>query len=151
MGYDLYTSEHIAPLLRRCLEIAPVPVFCGEFSFAPFYEGRRGFGAYPLVHARDEAEAGDLYARWLKDAAANPYCVGALWFEYRDQPITGGNGEGRADALFYAEHYAFGTVDVTDRPKWDLVERMRQANLSVPRWRIEASGTHGRRPPFCGR
>ncbi len=52
VGYDLYSDEHLAPVLRRCLQLAARPVFCGEFSFPPFYDGKRGFGLYPLVHAR---------------------------------------------------------------------------------------------------
>jgi len=145
VGYDLYSDEHLAPVLRRCLQLAARPVFCGEFSFPPFYDGKRGFGLYPLVHARDDRKAGECYQRWLREAAENPYCVGALWFEYRDQPITGGNAPGIPGALWYGERYAFGTVDVTDRPKWDLVSRMREANHSAPRWRLDAAAAGNRR------
>jgi hypothetical protein len=29
-------------------------------------------------------------------------------------------------------------VDVGDRPKWDLVKRVREANFSAVKWRLEA-------------
>jgi len=33
--------------------------------------------------------------------------------------------------IFCGEDYAFGLVDVTDTPKWDLVSRVRAANLKA--------------------
>jgi hypothetical protein len=97
----------------------------------------RGFGAYS-VFADDDADSGDKYAKWLEQAARNPYCVGALWFHYRDQMLTG-RGPGSGLKLVLGEHFAFGTVDVADRPKWDLVERMRKANTSAAKWRMDAA------------
>jgi len=49
-------------------------------------------------------------------------------------------GPGRGSNLVYGEHYAFGIVDVTDKPKWDLVEHMRDANLAAVAWRLDAMG-----------
>jgi len=43
----------------------------------------------------------------VKAAATNDYCVGVIWFFFRDQPLTG-RGPGRGDQLVYGEHYAFG-------------------------------------------
>jgi len=39
----------------------------------------------------------------------------------------------------YGENYAEGLVTITDRPKWDLVRPVREANLKAARWRVEAS------------
>jgi len=71
-----------------------------------------------------------------------------MWFQYRDQPLTG-RGPGSGPNLVYGEHYAFGIVDGTDRPKWDLVERMRAANLAAAnaRWALtEPPAPATRRP-----
>ena len=38
--------------------------------------------------------------------------------------------------LVVGEHYAFGFVDITDRPKWDLVTRARTANLAATKRRL---------------
>jgi hypothetical protein len=70
----------------------------------------------------------------------NPYCVGVFYFAYRDQPLTG-RGPGTGPAIVHGEHYAFGLVDVTDRPKWDFVSRVRDANLQVMQWRSGAAAS----------
>lgn len=136
IGYDLYSYDFNTPLLMRLAAETDKPIFCGEFSFPAYYRGSRGFGAYQ-VFAEDDADSGRKYARWLEQAARNPYCVGALWFHYRDQMITG-RGPGRGPELVLGEHYAFGVIDVADRPKWDLVERMRAANLAAFGWRTSS-------------
>lgn len=58
-----------------------------------------------------------------------------LWFQYRDEPITG-RGPGAGMQLALGEHYAFGMVDTTDRPKWDLVDQVRSANLEATTLRL---------------
>lgn len=135
IGYDHYASTFTDPNLTRWMQSTNKPVLCGEFSFPPDYSGQRAFGTYSAVSVRTDTQAGDRYIQWVKDASRNPYCVGVCWFEYRDEPITG-RGPGRGTNLIYGEDYAFGLVDVTDRPKWDLVTRVRQANLSAARWRL---------------
>ena len=60
-----------------------------------------------------------------------------MWFQYRDQHITG-RGPGTGGQLVIGEHYAFGLVDVADRPKWPMVERMRDTNSKVIQWRMQA-------------
>jgi hypothetical protein len=42
--------------------------------------------------------------------------------------------------LVIGEHYAFGLVDFTDRPKWELVKRMREVNLKAATVRLQARG-----------
>lgn len=145
IGYDRYANEFADEQLLKLMAEASKPVLCGEFSFPAFYGGSRGYGRYP-VWADDDADSGERYRNWVEAAAQNPFCVGVAWFHYRDQPLTG-RGPGRGPRLVHGEHYAFGAVDVTDRPKWDLVERMRQANLIAARQRLEASASQGNTPP----
>lgn len=141
IGYDNYAYQFATPMLRRLMDEADKPVLCGEFSFPPDYLGTRGFGVYS-VWADDEAQAGRLYADWVKGAATDPHCVGVCWFQYRDEPLTG-RGPGGGPDLVYGEHYAFGLVDESDRPKWPLVERVRQANLATIPDRLKAAGERG--------
>ena len=137
IGYDRYSNEFADARLTRLIEKTDKPILCGEYSYPSWYGGARGYGLYG-TWGEDDADAGDRYTRWVEAAARSPYCVGVCWFHYRDQPLTG-RGPGRGEALVYGEHYAFGVVDVTDRPKWDLVTRMREANLSAPGWRLKAA------------
>lgn len=138
IGYDRYARDYESPLLQRLQAETDKPTLCGEFGFPAYYDGRRGLGRYP-VFARDDAEAGELYLRWVEAAARDRYCVGLLFFMYRDQPVTG-RGPGRGRQLVFNEHYAFGLVTETDRPKWPLVRRMREANLRAAGWRRQAAG-----------
>ena len=135
IGYDRYSASFADEQLTRLAARTDKPIFCGEFSFPAWYDGQRGYGRYGAVHARDDGHAGELYARWVNDASIHPHCVGLLWFHYRDQPLTG-RGPGREERLCYGEHFAFGLITITDRPKWPMVERMRAANLGATRRRL---------------
>jgi hypothetical protein len=141
IGYDRYVREYADANLKRLQTETGKPTLCGEFAFPAWYDGMRGYGRYPC-YARDDAESGELYVRWVQGATADPYCVGLIWFQFRDQPLTG-RGPGRGLALTLGEHYAFGLITVTDRPKWPLVLRMREANLQAAGWRVKA-GTQTR-------
>jgi hypothetical protein len=138
VGYDRYAPQFTDELLSRLVKASNKPILCGEFSYPEHYHGARGYGRYDAAWAESEADAGDDYGRWTEAASTNPYCVGINWFEYRDQPLTG-RGPGRGPDLIYGEHYAFGIVDISDRPKWDLVERMRKANLQTTARRLAAT------------
>ncbi|NOY81997.1 MAG: hypothetical protein GXP31_13450 [Kiritimatiellaeota bacterium] len=137
IGHDRYTLEYVAPRFRRLVKETDKPILWGEFSVPPNYDGRRGFGQYN-VSAESEAQAGRYYTRLVRQAARDPWCVGAMWFQYRDQPLTG-RGPGHGERLVFGEHFAFGVVTVTDRPKWPLVRLMRQANLAAAVWRSAAT------------
>jgi hypothetical protein len=79
-------------------------------------------------------------------AVAEPTTVGTMWFQYRDEPVSGRGPcpDGAANALVCGEHYAFGVADETDRPKYALVERMRTANLCAGPQRLQLTDSHGR-------
>ncbi len=138
LGYDLYAPEFADNPMKQLISRIDKPVLCGEFSFPPYHDGARAYGRYH-VWAKDEREAGELYARWVRDAAQHPACVGVMWFQYRDQPLTG-RGPGRGNVLVIGEHYAFGLVDFTDRPKWEMLRRMREVNLKAATIRLQARG-----------
>jgi uncharacterized protein (TIGR03437 family) len=63
--------------------------------------------------------------------------VGVAWFEYRDEPVSGRGFLGETDLdLVEGEDYAFGMVDVADRPKYDLVNQVRATNLAMAQRRL---------------
>jgi hypothetical protein len=138
IGYDRYASQFADANFAHLIRSTDKPILCGEYSFPPNYDNTRAFGTYPAISVGTDAQAGEDYIQWVKDAARNPYCVGVCWFEYRDEPITG-RGPDMGRDLVLGEHYAFGLVDVTGRPKMDLVTRVRKANLAAPDWRLHAA------------
>jgi hypothetical protein len=137
IGYDRYAQTFTDASLDALVNESGKPVLCGEFSFPPNYPGTRGYGTYGVSVPNDVA-AGEAYKAWLASATTNPHCVGVAWFQYRDQPVLG-RGPGSGTDPIYGEHYAFGLVDVTDHPKWDLVTRVREANLQASQRRLDAT------------
>jgi hypothetical protein len=130
VGFDWYADHFHADPGGRLMTELDKPTLCGEFSFPPTYAGQRGYGTYG-THVTTEKEAGEKYAQWIHDAASDPHCVGAFYFQYRDEPLTGRGPGNSRDTLVVGEDFAFGLVDVTDRVKWDFANRVREANLAA--------------------
>src|SRR5205085_3352139 len=98
------------------------PALIGEFHFGSadrglFWEGLFGVGR--------EGDRGPAYARYLRGVADNSDFVGAHWFQYLDEPLTGRTLDG--------ENAHIGFVTVADVPYEDLVGAARDANLAVLR------------------
>jgi hypothetical protein len=96
------------------------PAMIGEFHFGStdrglFWEG--------LVGAGGENERGPAYAHYLNAVADNPDFVGAHWFQYIDEPLTGRTLDG--------ENAHIGVVTVADVPYRHLAAAALDANRSV--------------------
>ncbi len=135
IGYDRYAYGLTDDRVNEYLQSTNKAAFLGEFSFSPTYHMRRGFGAAPNAPSEDETQAAVYYAQTVNEAATNPYIVGSSWFAYRDQAITG-RGPGSGPELTYGEHTARGLIDVTDTPKWSMLEIVRKINLGIARKRL---------------
>ena len=134
VGFDYYDESFNTQPLPRLLDGLGKPAICGEFSYAPDYDGQRGFGKY-RNGVPTEKDTAAKYTQWMKEATANRWCVGTMWFQYRDQAITGRGPRRSGYAAVLGENYAFGIVDGADRLKWELTEAMREANLQAAKWR----------------
>jgi len=95
-------------------------VLIGEFHFGSADRGPFGDG---VVSVSSEAERGEAYARFITAAATDPDIVGAHWFQYTDQPVTG--------RLLDGENSHVGLVGITDIPFGGFVDAVRAANLRV--------------------
>lgn len=98
------------------------PVLISEFQFGSDDRGPFGKG---VASVATEAQRGKAYARFLEAAAASPDIVGAHWFEYADEPVTG--------RLLDGENSHVGLVGITDIPFGRFVGAVRAANLEVAR------------------
>src|SRR5262249_45964762 len=85
------------------------------FRLGLFWEGLVGVGK--------ESERGPAYARYIRAVADNPDFVGAHWFQYLDEHLTGRTLDG--------ENAHIGFVTVADVPYRGLVTRARDANPAV--------------------
>ncbi len=85
-------------------QIGDKPVVIGEFHFGALDRGMFHTGLGPVASQDERAAA---FTKYVEDALAAPWCVGAHWFQYHDQPLTG-RGDG--------ENYNIGFVTITDTP-----------------------------------
>jgi hypothetical protein len=72
-----------------------------------------------LVPTMNQAERAAGYSYYMEQSAAYPAVVGAFWFQWLDEPVTG-----RRDG----ENYNIGFVDVTDQPYPEMVAAAKLTN-----------------------
>lgn len=105
-----------------CLPFAGIgkPVVIGEFHFGATDRGL----FHPGISAtRTQDERAAAYTAYIESAAACPAVVGAHWFQFVDEPLTG--------RWFDGENYNIGLVDVTDTPYPELVSAATQTNARI--------------------
>ncbi len=74
------------------------PIIASEFHFGALDRGTFGTG---LQSASDQSDRAEKYRFYIESGLKNPYIVGAHWFAYSPQAITGrGDGENYEDGLF---------------------------------------------------
>ena len=104
-----------------------MPVLIGEFHLGVRDRGLFSGSSVPVgIDQKDRAIA---YTRFLQGALTHPNIVGAHWFQFRDQPLTGRwDGEG----------YPIGFVDVADTPYPELTAASRGIGETMYGYRTKA-------------
>ncbi|HYL78505.1 MAG TPA: IPT/TIG domain-containing protein [Bryobacteraceae bacterium] len=137
VGFDDFSPGILAPDMQALFASTNKPVLLGAWGVPSDYGGTRGFGwsQYTQLMTLSDSASGDAYGLKLGSLAANPFVVGAMLFDYYDEPLTGrGNSAGVGNItsnLVVDEDFAFGLVDVADTPKYDLVNKVRAANIAA--------------------
>lgn len=104
------------------------PVVIGEFHFGALDRGKFHTGLGPTESQTERAEC---YTNYVTDALGAPWCVGAHWFQYVDQPLTG---------RFDGENYNIGFVSITDTPYPELIGAARGVLDNLYQTRAAAGG-----------
>ncbi|OOG51272.1 beta-agarase [Rhodanobacter sp. C01] len=122
---DVVSFNVYADLPQHGFDVAAMhkldkPVLIGEFHFGSDDRGPFGKG---VVSVWDERQRGEAYAKFIAAAASDPDIVGAHWFEYTDQPVTG--------RLLDGENSHIGLVGITDIPFGGFVAAVHAANNAV--------------------
>jgi hypothetical protein len=102
-----------SPSDLRIPEGAGKPIIIGEFHFGALDRGMLHPG---LRAVGDQEQRAQAYRHYLEEALKHPNIVGAHWFQYREQVVTG-----RSDG----ENFQIGFVDIADRPSSELIEAAR--------------------------
>ncbi|WP_339486148.1 beta-galactosidase [Pseudomonas sp. EL_65y_Pfl2_R95] len=120
LSFNFYTLEPQHGYDFAALRALDKPVMITEFHFGsrdrgPFWGG--------VTEVYSEKDRGPAYAHFIERALAEPSIVGAHWFQYLDQPVTG--------RLLDGENGHLGLLGITDRPFAGFVEAVRKTNLKV--------------------
>ncbi len=93
---------------------ADKPILIGEFHFGALDRGLLHTGLRSVANQRQRAAT---YRHYLRQALLHPHLVGAHWFQYGDQPVTG---------RFDGENFQIGFLDVCDTPYEEIVKASRE-------------------------
>ncbi|MBQ2631732.1 MAG: beta-galactosidase [Kiritimatiellae bacterium] len=104
-------------------EAADKPIISGEFHFGAL---DRGLFHPGLVAVRDQKERARRYRDYVGSCLDHPCYVGAHWFQWQDQALTG-----RLDS----ENYQVGFLNVADVPYPELVQAARDMAATMYRRR----------------
>jgi hypothetical protein len=108
-----------------------MPVLIGEFHFSACLPCRGKF-ASGIIAGANEDDLAIAYTRYMQGALLHPNIVGAHWFQFRDQPLTG-RGDG--------ESYQIGFVDIADTPYWKMTEAAREVGENMYSYRMAGKFT----------
>jgi hypothetical protein len=114
VSFNHYDVEPPVEEFARFAKIADKPMMVGEYGFHSFDYGLLS-AAVPVANS---GEAGVGYRYYTENLAVSPSCVGAHYFQYCDEPVTGRSLD--RETAFH------GFVSVADVPhKW-LVKAARE-------------------------
>ena len=109
----------------NCYEHSPVatpldkPYIIGEFHFGSL---DRGLLATGLRSASNQQQRANSYKHYMHEAMKRFNIIGAHWFSFREQPLTG-RGDG--------ENYQVGLVDICDTPYKEMTEAIREVGSGM--------------------
>ncbi len=113
MSYNIY-QRRVEAGRWEFLKGYDKPVIIGEFHFGALDRGMLHTGLGPTASQEERAAA---YGEYVRSVLAHPSFVGAHWFQWVDQPLTGRTRDG--------ENYNIGLVSIVDEPYRELLESAR--------------------------
>lgn len=104
-----------------------IPVLIGEYHF---HSTEGGYFGTRAGGVKSNAEKRKAFEAYLRDVLRSPHIVGAHWFTFRDQPITG-----RWDG----ENYAIGLYTITDHPYPEFRDSANRVHQQMYQIRVSQS------------
>ncbi len=100
------------------------PIMIGEFHFGAIDRGMFHRG---VIWADTQEERGEKYKFYIQGALRNEYIVGAHWFQYHDESITG---------RFDGENYNVGLINSVNVPYTELIDKIRETCYGKYEYRL---------------
>jgi hypothetical protein len=127
VSFNIY-QQRIDPARWAFMTALDRPAIIGEFHFGALDRGMFHTG---LVAAPDQAGKARMYEEYLRSVLVHPAFVGAHWFQFYDQPLTGRTLDG--------ENYNIGFLTVTDTPYPEMIEAVRRIHAVMYSIRAETA------------
>lgn len=108
-----------------------MPILIGEYHFGALDRGLFHVG---IKSATSQENRGECFQHYVESALAHPNIVGAHWFQYGDQAVTG-RGDG--------ENYNVGLVSIGDTPFAELIDAIRRTSYPLYEFRNRQAAMSG--------
>ncbi|MBU2872087.1 agarase [Colwellia sp. E2M01] len=125
LSFNIY-EEGVQAHYWDFLEKVDLPVTIGEFHIGSSPDS--GLYNPGIVHASGQKDRAEKYKAYMESVLNKPYMVGAHWFQYVDEPITG--------RAFDGENANIGFVTVTDVPYPELVGAVKDVTSTMYQKRL---------------
>lgn len=126
LSFNIY-EEGMQEQFWQFLEEVDLPVVIGEFHIGTATDS--GMWNPGIVHAADQQDRARMYKAYMQSVLAKPYMVGAHWFQYIDEPISG--------RAFDGENANIGFVTVADIPYPELVDAVKEVTSTMYQQRYD--------------
>lgn len=126
LSFNIY-EDSMQETQWKFLEKVDLPVVIGEFHFGTATDA--GMFNPGIVHAANQKDRAHRYRVYMDSILDKPYMVGAHWFQYVDEPVSGRALDG--------ENANIGFVTVADVPYPELIEAVQDFTGNMYQRRLE--------------
>ena len=128
LSFNIY-EEGVQDHYWNFLEEVDLPVVVGEFHIGTATDS--GMYNPGIVHAANQENRAQMYKNYMQSVLSKPYMVGAHWFQYIDEPISG--------RAFDGENANIGFVTITDIPYPEMIKAVKEVTSTMYQDRYESS------------
>lgn len=120
LSFNIY-EEGVQENNWAFLKDVDLPTVIGEFHMGTIADS--GLFSPGIVSAYDQADRARMYKKYMETVLNHPNMVGAHWFQYIDEPLTGRSYDG--------ENANIGLVNVADIPYPELIDAAKEVNATI--------------------
>ena len=125
LSFNIY-EEGVQEDYWKFLEDVDLPVVIGEFHIGSTTDS--GMYNPGIVHGANQQDRAQMYKDYMQSVLDKPYMVGAHWFQYIDEPISG--------RAFDGENANIGFVTVTDIPYPHMIQAVKDVTSTMYQKRL---------------